>query len=656
MELELEGGKLFENTRAAASNAFSKAKDAIQNSPRNLRNFMTKDLSPRLLHIENKVEHLANTLSTLTKKVMPDAFSGSIKLLQEEYEKVSKEYLDWLKENDTDENPREPPEKGQTVGIFKNPNLRMRELNFHTRLKDVERRYNEAMEETSTSDSVHTDSMKKLKGQHKVGKVVKSIDENRVHSYEAMISRLMARKDLNYPKKEEIVDENGDLKLVSTKNDKGEFRDMGEIEKDLVKVLKERARLQPKRTLKTPASQEKFYRWAESSIKDAISQIKDDDLENFYRFGRLPIEKGVDMSVVIHRAVEGMDDNILYGGGDETEALIDPTKVYDTKGKKNPGLFSKALQEHESRHGDFVSERYNAPERRKLNMSSFGDLDKTLSSNIDNKSKSMADSLKRENFSTFRGKRYHSTVAGVLKFLTGDLEVSKMLKDYFKRVEGEYSPEKGTDKRKLRGKLEAMTLEFLLGKYDLTKNGVVIHKQSEYMQASLAGHSGFKAAPTVPAPVFKPTASYDPKAFGKQVRKSNKGLTTDEILKRSQTLGTTGKTFDKVQGMGTTSSPTLVNKDATPDQNIGERGRVSVGNTTKSELEGLREEIKGTPQSYGGRRGRRTGRRSRGRARTGRRSRGRARTGRKSRGRARTGRKSRGRRTGRRVGTRRRSS
>ena len=43
MELELEGGKLFENTRAAASNAFSKAKDAIQNSPRNLRNFMTKD-------------------------------------------------------------------------------------------------------------------------------------------------------------------------------------------------------------------------------------------------------------------------------------------------------------------------------------------------------------------------------------------------------------------------------------------------------------------------------------------------------------------------------------------------------------------------------------------------------------------------------------
>ena len=47
--------------------------------------------------------------------------------------------------------------------------------------------------------------------------------------------------------------------------------------------------------------------------------------------------------------------------------------------------------------------------------------------------------------------------------------------------------------------------------------------------------------------------------------------------------------------MGTTSSPTLVNKDTTPDQNIGERGRVSVENTTKSELEGLRDEIKGTP-------------------------------------------------------------
>ena len=263
-----------------------------------------------------------------------------------------------VKRNDTDENPREPPEKGQTVGIFKNPNLRMRELNFHTRLKDVERRYNEAMEETSTSDSVHTDSMKKLKGQHKVGKVVKSIDENRVHSYEAMISRLMARKDLNYPKKEEIVDENGELKMelgIVTVDSKGNFKDLDEIEKQIAKYFKDRAKTQPKRTLKTPASQEKFYRWAESSIKDAISQIKDDDLENFYRFGRLPIEKGVDsLGGHVHRAVEGMDDNILYGGGDETEALIDPTKVYDTKGKK-PWSFSKALQEHESRHGDFVS-------------------------------------------------------------------------------------------------------------------------------------------------------------------------------------------------------------------------------------------------------------------------------------------------------------
>ena len=79
-------------------------------------------------------------------------------------------------------------------------------------------------------------------------------------------------------------------------------------------------------------------------------------------------------------------------------------------------------------------ERYNAPERRKLNMSSFGDLfnfDKTLSSNIDNKSKSMADSIKKEKTLALLEVKDHSTVAGVLKFLTGDLEVSKMLKDYF---------------------------------------------------------------------------------------------------------------------------------------------------------------------------------------------------------------------------------
>ena len=520
MDLNLDGGKLFANTRKALSSA----KDAIMDSPRKLRESLTKEVTPRITNLETKLGRLTSVVALLGKQVSGEHLGAEhVRKLDDTYKRVSDEFHEFLEANrgNLDE-----------INEYNTPELRTQHRTILDRLRRAEEDVNKSLERTV--------------GDLKTGQVGK------LNTSTGLGSRASPFKDIS--------------KIKDTKS-KGP-KDLG-LE---------------------------FHKWAKNHVESMLSDLKDEHLENYYLTGSFPVkhDKKGEVERVWKTYMDQGENNILYGGNT-------PPPPPSLPPPPPPPL-----------EGD--------------------DLTK------------------------FRGKPFQKDILSALYYFMENKKYQSEMSKYFEENSGDFgNPTYRKDpkhKKALKQKLKDMTIQFVLGEKKIVDGRLVVIKPSGFKTSVLSKKTllvkGVSTAVSS-APDMgdflrrqKKHSAYDPRAFKKQVKE---GKIEEKY---------TGKTHEVEGELGTIASPTRVKKGATPDQDQGEKhlGRVSLVNTGKSELEEVRENVRGTPEGYGGRGRARTGRRSRGRARTGRRSRGRARTGRRSRGRPRTGRRSRGRR---RVSSRRRS-